>query len=252
MPRLKLNELFFELSNENRLKILNLIGKKGMTLGEIWKEIGIPKPEIHRNLKRLVSSGIITKNEVNEYILSPIGKVLMLHIKNLNFLERYDSIFRRHDLSFLPYEFQLSLGELENIEVVEGTIEGFNLTVQRLNSAGSYENIMTREILLPFIDPVRSLVEKNLRVKVIAPYTVKGDLLKLLEAIKGRNLRVKLVERVDTVILVDEKTGEFNLPLLNGEMDYSVTFYGRSEVEVRWINRLFDHYWESLPGEIIF
>ncbi|HEU12556.1 MAG TPA: ArsR family transcriptional regulator [Euryarchaeota archaeon] len=251
MDNVKISRVLFELSNVNRIRILESLQEGEMTLRDFSLKTGIPKPELSRNLKRLVSSGIIIRKGTNEYTLSPLGRILMLHLKNLNFLEKFAFIFMEHDLSFLPMEFQLTLGDLENIKVVEGTIEGFNLTVDRLNVAESYENIMTREILLPFIEPVKRLLEKNLKVKLIAPRNTGSEIMKLLEGVKGKNIRIKLVEDVKMVILADANTAEFNLPLLKGDLDYGITFYSDEERGVGWINRLFYYYWESLPGEMI-
>jgi predicted transcriptional regulator len=252
MQRFKVTEVFFELSNENRLKILNILEERGMALRDFQNNLNIPKPEIYRHLKRLIESNIVIRDEKNRYQLSPVGKIIMLYLKGLNLLEKYDFVFRNHDISFLPREFQLSLGDMEGVEVIEGTIEGFNLTVERLKNARSYENIMTREILLPFIEPVSALLERNAKVRIIAPYSTRKDFFKLIEKIRTRDLKIKLVEKVDLVILVDEKSGEFNLPYLNGDIDYGITFYIREENGIKWINRLFEYYWETLPGEFIF
>ncbi|MEM0116071.1 MAG: hypothetical protein QXF22_06225 [Thermoplasmata archaeon] len=248
----KLSKIFFELSNEYRMEILNILQDKTLSLNDISLQLNLPKSEIYRNLKRLVLIGLIFMNGKNRYELSPIGKVFLLYLKNLKFLEKYHQIFKSHDISLIPKEFQLLLGDLENVEVIEGTIEGFNLTVERLKMAKSFENIMTKEILLPFTEHVKKLIEKNLRIRILAPKSIKNEFHNYLVGISNKNIKIKIVDSVNIVILGDESTAEFNLPFLNGEIDYSITFFAKNDKAVEWINGLFDYYWETLPGEIIF
>ncbi|MEM3415461.1 MAG: winged helix-turn-helix domain-containing protein, partial [Thermoproteota archaeon] len=61
----KLSKIFFELSNEYRMEILNILQDKTLSLNEISLQLNLPKSEIYRNLKRLVSIGLIFMNGKN-------------------------------------------------------------------------------------------------------------------------------------------------------------------------------------------
>ncbi|MEM4110923.1 MAG: hypothetical protein QXG55_06185, partial [Thermoplasmata archaeon] len=97
-----------------------------------------------------------------------------------------------------------------------------------------------------------SAFEKNLRIRILAPKSIKNEFHNYLVGISNKNIKIKIVDSVNIVILGDESTAEFNLPFLNGEIDYSITFFAKNDKAVEWINGLFDYYWETLPGEIIF
>ncbi|MEM4083797.1 MAG: helix-turn-helix domain-containing protein, partial [Thermoplasmata archaeon] len=92
----KLSKIFFELSNEYRMEILNILQDKTLSLNDISLQLNLPKSEIYRNLKRLVLIGLIFMNGKNRYELSPIGKVFLLYLKNLKFLEKYHQIFKSY------------------------------------------------------------------------------------------------------------------------------------------------------------
>ncbi|MEM0160353.1 MAG: hypothetical protein QW258_04485 [Thermoplasmata archaeon] len=255
--KIDLAELLFELSNEHRLKILSILSCNNQNLKDFSKNMTIPKPEIYRNLKRLISAGIIYKDNKNEYALTTSGKIIMMQLQNFLFLENYSNILENHDLNFIPIQFQASIGELKSIKIVVGTIEGFNLTVERFGKAHKYEHIMTKEIFTSFIDPIKKMIENGVEIKLLLQKNAEKEFFDVLESIgykRNGKIRTRFVDTVEMAILVDENSGEFNIPFSDGNIDYSTTFYAERENEINWVNNLFKYYWDHKTGdmEIIF
>ncbi|MGC8496668.1 MAG: hypothetical protein ACP5NL_01515 [Thermoplasmata archaeon] len=251
--KIDLSELLFELSNEQRLKILSILSCHNQNLKDFSKNMTIPKPEIYRNLKRLISAGIIYKDNKNEYALTSSGKIIMAQLQNFLFLERYSNILENHDLNFIPVQFQASIGELKDIKIVEGTIEGFNLTVERFGKTHTYEHIMTKEIFTSFIDPIKRMIDQGVEIKLLIQKNAKKEFFDVLESIgykRNVKIRARFVDTVEMAILVDENSGEFNIPFSNGEIDYSNTFYAGKENEINWVNNLFRYYWDHKTGDM--
>jgi DNA-binding transcriptional ArsR family regulator len=83
-------KLFFNtFSSEWRLKILNLLRKKSMNVGEIAKELEMEQSNVSHNLRRLKSCGFV-KSKINgkcrSYFLNketiyPIMKLIDKHMK---------------------------------------------------------------------------------------------------------------------------------------------------------------------------
>jgi predicted transcriptional regulator len=251
--KIELSALLFELSNEHRLKILDILSLHNQNLKEFSKVMSIPKPEIYRNLKRLVSAGIIFKDKKSEYSLTASGRIILTQLQNFLFLENYSEILKNHDLSFLPLQLQASIGDLKNINIVEGTIEGFNLTVERLEKANKHEYIMTREIFTSFIIQIKKMIDRDVEIKLLLQKNAKKEFFEVLENInymKNRKIKVRFVENVEMTILVDENNGEFNLPFLNAEIDYSTTFFAKRVSEISWLTNLFNYFWDHSAGEL--
>ncbi len=251
--KIDLSELLFELSNEHRLKILNILSYHNQNLKGFSKFMSIPKPEIYRNLKRLISAGIIYKGNKNEYSLTTSGKIIMTQLQNFLFLENYSYILESHDLNFIPIQFQASIGELKNIKIVEGTIEGFNLTVERFGKTHTYEHIMTKEIFTSFIEPIKKMIDHGVEIRLLLQKNAKKEFFDVLESIeykKSGKIRARFVDTVEMAILVDENSGEFNIPFSNGDIDYSTTFYAERENEINWVNSLFKYYWDHKTGDL--
>jgi len=55
-------DLLFELTNEDRLAILERLSKGSATLTEIYRELDLKPPETSRHLNRLTDSGLVEKN----------------------------------------------------------------------------------------------------------------------------------------------------------------------------------------------
>jgi predicted transcriptional regulator len=251
--KIDLSELLFELSNEQRLKILNILSCHNQNLKDFSKNMTIPKPEIYRNLKRLISAGIIYKDNKNDYALTTSGKIIMSQLQNFLFLENYSNILENHDLNFIPIQFQASIGELKNIKIVEGTIEGFNLTVERFGKSQTYEHIMTKEIFTSFIEPIKKMIERGVEIRLLLQRNAEKEFFEVLESIaykRNGKIKARFVDTVEMAILVDKKSGEFNIPFSNGEIDYSTTFYAERENEINWVNSLFKYYWDHKTGDI--
>lgn len=62
------------LSSEVRLRILNLLRKQSMNVGEIAKELGIEQSNISHNLKRLKRCGFVISDIKGKYRYYSINK----------------------------------------------------------------------------------------------------------------------------------------------------------------------------------
>lgn len=252
--KIDLPSLLFELSNEQRLKILDTLSCHNKNLREFSESLSIPKPEIYRNLKRLVNAGLIYRNEKKDYSLTSGGKIIITQLQNFLFLENYSEILESHSLNFIPLQFQASMGDLKSIKIIEGTIEGFNLTLDRFSRASKYEYIMSQEIFTSFIEPINKMLEKGLEVRLLLQKNAERefyDALKSMNYKSNSKIKVRFVDSVEMAILVDENSGEFNIPFLDGGIDYSITFYAERENEISWVNNLFAYFWDHKLGSAV-
>lgn len=251
--KIELSDLLFELSNEHRLEILNILSYHNQHLKDFSKNMTIPKPEIYRNLKRLIAAGVIIKDNRSVYSLTATGRIIISQLQNFLFLENYSKILENHDLNIIPVQFQASIGDLKNVEIVEGTIEGFNLTAERLEKANKHEYIMTREIFTSFVVPIKKMIDRDVEIRLLLRKNAKKEFFEVLESInyiKNRKIKVRFIENVEMAILVDENNGEFNIPFLNGDIDYSTTFFAKRECEISWVTNLFNYFWDHKVGEL--
>ena len=68
-----LENLFFNLSSESRLDILDAVGVEGLRMNEIAKKVDITATEASRQIQRLSDDSLIQKHTDGTYELSNFG-----------------------------------------------------------------------------------------------------------------------------------------------------------------------------------
>ena len=108
----QLCDFYFELSNEDRLRILNLLTKKPMKLTNLAKSLDISNQECSRHLQRLTEADIIDKNTEGNYELTNYGSISLILQENQRFITEYREYFNEHNVLGLPREYLSRIGEL--------------------------------------------------------------------------------------------------------------------------------------------
>jgi predicted transcriptional regulator len=240
------------LSNPNRLRVFLSIYNGLKKPSQIVKHTNLSFSEVSRHLKKLSSSGIILKHADNTYSLTSIGHILNHILSLLNFSVSYRDILLEHDISVIPFHFLFDFSRMKNISVIGGTIEGFNLTMQRLEKAEKFSWVISPRILSAFIEPFKKCAERGLKIRLIFPNTLKEKIKEILSTLPSKiteNIEVKYLDKIPFVLLVDNRSAELNLPFLDGKMDYGTTFYSESQEFVEWAKNLFLHFWNKIKEE---
>ena len=68
-------DLFFELSNEDRINILYQVEKKPFTITALSKSLNLSTQEVSRHVSRLMDQQIVTKDSNGEIILDSYGRL---------------------------------------------------------------------------------------------------------------------------------------------------------------------------------
>ena len=98
-----LTDLLFELSNDDRLKILQDLEKGPKNLTRVAKTLGLSVQEASRNVARLVQMSLVTRNPDGDYALTPYGGISLKLLSSYEFLSKNRQYFLGHDFSVLPY-----------------------------------------------------------------------------------------------------------------------------------------------------
>jgi len=245
-------ELMLILSNPNRLKVFSAIYKGIKRPSQIVKHTNLSFSEVSRHLKKLLSFGIILKHPDNTYLPTSIGYILNPIITLLNFSLSYRDLLLEHDISVIPLHFLIEFSKMKDVSIVKGTIEGFNLTMQRLEKAEKFSWVISPRILSAFIEPFKKCAEHGLEIRLMFPKNLKEKIEQILSTLPqtvSQNVKVKYLNSVPFVLLVDNRSAEFNLPFLDGRMDYGTTFYSESPEFVEWARKLFLYFWNKNKNE---
>ena len=257
MPDQQPNEgvgtLFFELAGDLRLSMLTKLSQKNYRLSQLSSELEATMQEAHRNMTRLVDSGLVSKDRDGELVLTAYGRTVVAMIPGYEFLYNNRDFFIDHSLGDLPPKFIQRMGAFSRCEMVRGVMA----ILQRWKNLYSESERYIREIMaqvpLDLIETVSSRVEGGVKFSYIfaSNAVVPKGRIQLLQKVGWRNFISKgLVERrmlpeVKVMTIFNEKQGCVLFPNMKGEPDLNVMYYGEDREFLEWCSDLFDYQWEK-------
>ncbi len=241
-------QLLFETSNEDRLRILQLLQSEPMSVTNLSKRLNIGTQEMSRHVSRLIIAGLVERDGDGLNHISVYGRLTIAQLSGLRFTSRNSHYFSDHPLDKLPLQFRLRLGELEESTFLEDTILVFDHVEKMISEAEEYVYRITDRYLrswLPIIDdalkrgveyrmlsPEEIVVPSNFK---LPPLMTKADL--------SRQFNVRTTPGPYVFLAMSEKEVSA-LGFLNskGKLDY-YSFQSRDARFHSWCHDLFNYYW---------
>lgn len=115
----RLTDLMFEVSNEDRLRILLRLVEGGMSVTGISRELDLTTQEASRHLSRLNDVGLTRKDAEGSHNVTPYGRLIIKQIQGVRFASEHVGYFSNHVLEELPVEFVYRMGELAGSTYVD-------------------------------------------------------------------------------------------------------------------------------------
>lgn len=252
-PKIGAESLFFELAGELRLSILIRLTHNSYRLSKLAPEIDATMQEAHRNIVRLVDSGLVSKYEEGQFALTPYGKIIVSLIPGYAFLSSQQEYFLEHSLGDLPTKFIQRLSSFQGCEVVHGVMAIIQRWKNLYYESNSYIKEIMAQVPLDLIETLGSKVEDGIKFSYIFPRNpiIPRGRRKLLQKIGWQKLlsrglvERRMVESVNIMTIFNEKHSCVLFPNLKGEPDLNVMFYGDSHQFHDWCEDFFSYQWEK-------
>ena len=250
--------LLFEVSNEDRLRILHLLHQQGMNVTQLSKALGLSSQEASRHLSRLNKTGTTLKESDGKFHLTLYGKLLLTQIQGIDFTSRHQQYFRDHTLDQLPRPFIHRLGELSSSTFISDIMVVFTNIETVIKEAEEYLWVITDQYL-PSNMPLhiaayeRGVHERDIEAKNwVVPKRIKETLRdEAAIAQSTRHARAtgmleeRMLDHLDLYLFMSEKeVAIVAFPLTDGRFDY----FGFSSTDNQahaWCREVFEHYWEQ-------
>jgi predicted transcriptional regulator len=252
-PNEGVGSLFFELAGDLRLSMLNKLSKKNYRLSQLSSELDATMQEAHRNMTRLIDSGLVAKGKEGDLELTAYGRTVVTIIPSYDFLYHNRDFFLDHSLGDLPPKFIQRMGAFQNCEIVHGVMAILQRWKTLYSESEKYIKEIMAQVPLDLIETISGRVEHGVKFSYIfaSNAVVPKGRTQLLQKVGWRNFISKgLVERrmlpdVRVMTIFNEKQGCVLFPNMKGEPDLNVMFYGEHGEFLEWCSDLFNYQWEK-------
>jgi len=247
--------LFFELSNEDRLKILEQLNSKAMNTTNLSRTLNLSLQETSRHVHRLHKIGLVRK-DTDLYHAAPYGELVLKHLKALRFLSQHSDYFNSHTLTRLPEEFVGRAGDLAECRYEDNSVLIWNNVQRILEEAKDHVWSLTHHYDVASLYMIPRALSRGVKIMSIdridhvhqddadiSATIVRENLQTVLGARKTGQLEERLLERIDMFLWISDEEAVLVFPTNDGKFDYQ-GFVCKDENSLAWCRNLFQHYWE--------
>jgi len=240
-------DLYFELSNEDRVSILKTLLMESLNLTGLSNKLGLMNQETSRHLSRLEEAGLVIKNPDGAYSITHFGWLCMLKNEEMDFLFKYRDYFNTHSLEGIPKDLVVKLGILSNSVYIDDTLIALGIAKRIFDEAQESLYRLSDQFLMVLIEPIVAAADRGVNYTFIysADIRVPPD---AKESVRLRNAKNKgnffsyTHPDVRAFIVMSEKEVMLAFPQLDGSYDYT-GFNSTDELVLKWCRELFEHHY---------
>lgn len=253
----RLSALLFELSNEDRLRILLTLNESPCKLSNLAQTLDFTVQETSRNVSRLNSKHLIQRERNGTFQLTPYGQQALLLLPGFEFLAHHPEYFTTHTLSRLPHAFVSRIGDLVQCTYQDDVMLTFYAAEVMMQHSQQFLWLISDQHLVSSTPHLTHALQRGVQIHLILPIDLGYppgyfdlDSVKELEKIKPTAIRSGLfeerrVEVVDTCMGIAENTmGRIFFPMLNRDFDYK-GFTVTDQLGHTFCKDLFSYYWKD-------
>lgn len=256
-------DLLFEISNEDRLRILHRLNDEKLSVTKLSREIDLTTQEASRHISRLISIRLVEKGANGLHNLTPYSELVLRQIPGLEFTSRHRDYFSEHTLAGLPTEFVLRLGELSESTYIDDVMVAVHSVEETLIEAEEYILNINVPYIASAFPLIREAYERGVTGKfihtreLVVPPSMREDRERvfdddIMKKIWASGLQEeRLVEEMGLILYMSENgVGILAFPMQDGRFDF-LGFKSKGEGPRRWCGDLFDYFWERAEPEHI-
>ncbi|MFW9961859.1 MAG: ArsR family transcriptional regulator [Candidatus Thorarchaeota archaeon] len=161
----ELSKLLFELSNEDRLRIIKVLSDHPVKLTSLASTLDLTVQETSRHLSRLTKARLIQKGSDGAYSITAYGSQLQETLPSLSFLTKNQEYFMNHTFLTLPQRFISRFGDLVKAELTDNAIVLFQHVDSLISRAIKYVWILSDQALSSTFPLLEQSLERGCRIE---------------------------------------------------------------------------------------
>ena len=244
-------ELFADLASETRCSMLVALNCEPLRLNQLAKKLDLTIQDAHRNIDKLIESGIIQKNSDATLSLTGYGKLMTKQLTSLQFLNKHKQFFEDHTLENIPEKFMQRVGALNETRPITSVAEVLEKLKKIESDTKDHLKIMISQawsdegkILINLIKNnviVHSLIGKN----TVLPDEIIDEIIeKHLEKLASRdNFERRQIDQINVALYIGDNSCAVMFPNKKGTIEMNSIFLGNDEAFKEWCNDVYEYYW---------
>ena len=248
------HDLLFEVSNEDRHKILLSLQRDAKRQTDLTKTLGLTSPEIRRHVNRLLKVGLILKDVKGFYHNTPYGEAILLVLQEILFLSTHKDYFSSHRVTDLPEVFVKSIGALAESTQLDDVLGFLHSCESVIKNSEKYVWFIVNQFPLNFLDTINDVLKKNVKIKIIESRRRKYEAVfesLVSEEVKSLNqliyaplIEQKVFDHGGVFLCLSEKECTVSFPVHERKVDYK-GFITKDPKSIDWCKSLFEYYWKK-------
>ena len=252
----RLCDILFELSNEDRLGILQRLVDEPSNLTNLSRKLDLTTQETSRHVFRLTEVNLTRKDPEGLIHVNPVGQLLLTQMRDMELVSRHLEYFNIHRTDHLPVEFTSRLGELTNATYVDDVMVVLHNMEHVIEEAEEYIWSMTDQYPANVYSLLAEAMERGVVINAIERegYSPPPQIFEAIsEDVKAAIVRLRskgfvvdrLLPDIDLHIFMTEKeVASVAFPLHSGRYDY-LGFTSNDPQVHNWCHDVYEHYWET-------
>jgi len=243
-------DLFFELSNEDRMSILIELQKGSVNITGLSRALDVSTQEVSRHVSRFLERDVVNRDSSGAYWLTPYGDLVLSQIQGLSFASEHRAYFKDHVLSDLPTNFLCRIGELGGSDLIDDVMLVFHNVERIIVEAEEYIWRLTDRYNMMSLPRLEEATDRGVKFRLLQtkgfeyPPNWPGVGEVMSEArIKG-TMKVKISDSANIFIAMSEKeVAVVAFPSANSRFDY-LGFTSSDRTVHGWCAEVYKFYWE--------
>jgi predicted transcriptional regulator len=249
-------DLMFEVSNEERVRILEAINEERSSFSGLARRLDITTQEVSRHFNRLMEAGLTTRDREGYPSLTPFGTLILKQLEAVQFTNYHQNYFISHVTDRLPRRFLSRFGELAGMRYQDDVMRVINDAIRIIKEAEEY----ILDINLPYIASafphIRDAYNRNVKGMFLhGPDLKVPDEMRqvrdesftdeVIDLIRQKEVYEEKYLDVDVVLYMNEKeVAILCFPTTLGDYDFR-GFTSTDPDAHRWCRDMFYHFWEK-------
>jgi len=253
----RLCDLFFEFSNEDRLKILYKLKENKMNISTLSRKLDLTTQECSRHVSRLSDATLVEKDTDGKYNLTQYGRIFLKLLLGQRFVVEHRDYFRKHSLEKLPLEFVGRIGEMNECVLNPDVMVTMSLIQALFENAEDNIRVMHDRYLMNILPLSADALRRGVKIKTMDPlpkgssrnherstYISEEEEKLFIESWRDGKMEARKSDNIDLFLYVSEREAVIAFPLIDGSFDY-LGFHSKDHVMLRYCQDLFDYYYDS-------